>query len=85
MKWQLSLYIYMGWGSLGLIVVDPALVVSEPHRSLNSSKGTLYSVEYASWNVEGILWELQAHGVSVSNVYSFLDCWGSSSVDFPRL
>ena len=62
-----------------------APVVSEPHRSLNSSKGTLYSVEYTSWKEEDILWELQADGVPVSHVYRFLDRRGSSPVGSPRL
>ena len=35
-----------------------APVVSEPHRSLNSSKGTLYSVEYVSWKEKDILRKL---------------------------
>ena len=48
-----------------------APVVLEPHRSLNSSKGTLYSVEYVSWKEEDILLELQADRVPVSHVYLF--------------
>ena len=62
-----------------------SLVVSELHRSLNSSKGTLYSVEYVSWKEEDILRELQADGVLVSHVYRFLDRRGISPVGSHRL
>ena len=62
-----------------------APVVSEPHRSLNSSKGTLYSVEDVSWKEEDILRELQADGVPVSHVYRSLDRQGSFPVGSPRL
>ena len=62
-----------------------APVVSEPHRSLNSSKSTLHSDEYVLWKEEDILRELQADGVPVSHVYRFLDRRGSSPVGSPSL
>ena len=43
-------------------------VVSAPHRSLNSIKGTVYAFDFVSWKEENILEELETDGVPVSRV-----------------
>ena len=59
-------------------------VISTPHRSLNSSKGTVYAVDFVSWKEEEILRELQTDGVPVSREHRFLDSQGCSPVDSSR-
>ena len=46
-----------------------APVISTPHCSLNSSKGTMCAIDFVSWKEEDILRELQYDGISVSHVH----------------